>query len=362
MLKNNAFCSICTFNYLPYAAVLNESLRDAGHKEPHYLLVIDHSDKMRSYSKTYGFSPVFLKDLAIPNVDSLIQKYDAFELCNVLKPYFFEWLLKTRPEISALIYLDCDIFVYSPFTKVFNYLADHKDTSLLISPHNFSAEDYVRETGYHLEKLFMSSGLYNGGFYTMKNDQNTLRFLNWHKKKLRNYGYKAPNVHMFVDQKILDFAPVLFDFVGIYKDPSYNAGHWNYHKTGQKPVFFHFSQPKILARLAKSDSRLSKLLTNYDLKLKGKDLEKFGKINYGHLDRYQKPPLLKTDPIAYLHTEIALLNQELTVIKSELTTTKRKLDAARSNRAWKVIVRIYQLFDLIKASLRLTNSDKVSSS
>ncbi|HLP47645.1 MAG TPA: hypothetical protein VK469_16995, partial [Candidatus Kapabacteria bacterium] len=136
MQKNNAFCSICTVNYSAYAGVLNDSLKETGHKEHHYVLIVDYDEKYKHVIEKFDFTPVFLSDLATPKVDELIEKYSAFELSNILKPFFMEWLLKNHPEVEKLIYLDADIFVYSPLSEAIDYLDQNPKISLAITPHS----------------------------------------------------------------------------------------------------------------------------------------------------------------------------------------------------------------------------------
>jgi len=254
MQKNNAFCSICTVNYSAYAATLNDSLREVGHAEPHYVLLVDYDKKYKNIIEKFGFTPISLSELVIPKVDELIKKYSAFELSNVLKPFFIEWLLKKHKEIDKLIYLDTDIYVYSKFHDVLNYLERNNNISVLLTPHMYDYKSYMESVDYKIESLYLAHGLYNGGFYVIKNDKNALTFLGWHKKKLFDHGYSWSSAYMYVDQKILDFAPIIFKFVGIYKNKAYDVAHWNYNSgtikkinnnyfVGKKRlVFFHFSQ------------------------------------------------------------------------------------------------------------------------
>ena len=252
MQKSNAFCSICTANYSAYAGVLNDSLKKAGHNESHYVLIVDYDVKDKPVIEKFNFTPVRLSDLAIPRIDEMIEKYSAFELSNALKPFYMEWLLENHPEIENLVYLDTDIYVFSPLREVFDYLEKNKNISVVITPHLNDYKSYIEKSGYDIEKLYLTYGLYNGGFYALKNDRNALEFLDWHKKKLFDYGYNGASVQMYADQKILDFAPILFEFVGIYKNKAYDIAHWNYfsglisEKNGEyfvevtKLIFFHF--------------------------------------------------------------------------------------------------------------------------
>jgi hypothetical protein len=332
MHKNNAFCSICTVNYSFYAGVLNESLRKAGHQETHYVLVVDYDEKYKDVVDNFGFEPVFLSKLAIPKVDELIERYSAFEMANILKPFFFEWLLKKHKEIDYLVYLDTDIYVYSPFNEIFDYFELNSKISIAITPHLSDHKPYEKTSDYSLERLFMLAGLYNGGFYAIKNDKNAMIFLNWQKIKLFNYGYDGPNAQMFVDQKILDFAPVLFEFVAVYRNEGYNVGHWNYNSNPVKKtrgtyfagkkrlVFFHFSGLKInetdiakrfLFELSLQDKpALQIIASNYQADLERNGYDKIKDIPYGFQERYNKPPTSLINPLLAKSIELEEMRGE----------------------------------------------------
>lgn len=320
MKTNNAFCSVCTVNYSAYAATLNDSLRKVGHDEPHYVLLVDYDSKYKEIIEKFNFTPIFLEQLGIPKIDELIKKYSAFELCNALRPFFIEWLLKSKEEIETLVYLDTDIYVYCLLGDVFEYLKNNKEISVLITPHIKDYDTYARSPGYVLETLYMKSGLYNSGFSVYKNEPRTFQFLGWLKNKLFDYCYNAPNSYMFVDQKILDFAPVLFDFVHIYKSKTYNIGHWNlneqpllykdnsYFMGNEKLVFFHFSFLKI-----DEENDGNSLLFNIYLN----DKPTLKKISYEYWDNLKKNDYKKIVNLPYFFEK----KREVSVVSNSVAVT-----------------------------------------
>ncbi len=388
--KNNAFCSICTVNYLAYAGTLSESLKKVGHNEPHYVLVVDYDKKYKEIVERFRFKPVFLSELAIPKINELIEKYSAFELSNVLKPFFMEWLLKKHNEINKLVFLDTDIYVYSSLNEIFDYFDDNLDVSVAITPHLKDYQTYNKISDYSIEKLYALSGMYNGGFYALRNDKNAFQFLDWHKKKLFDYGYNRQSEHMFVDQKILDFAPIFFKYVGIYRNQGYNVAHWNYHEhpieyknssyfIGDKRlVFFHFSHLKIDKKnIAKSslfnltlDKKivLQKLVLEYWKYIEKNDYEKIINIPYGYKDKYKESPISLTNPLLAKEmelnstkdelratkTELESRNSELSSVKtelesrnSELSSVKTELERVYASREWKSILKLKKLAGVI---------------
>ena len=354
-----AFCSICTMNYISYVATLNDSLKKFYPKINHYVLVIDYEDIHKKLLEKYDFKVILIKQLSIPNIRLLIKKYNAFELSNILKPFFFEWILKTS-KIEMLFYFDSDIRIYSTLEHIIKYFKKTKH-SVLLTPHIHS---YVNESNnYKIEKLLMLSGLYNGGFYALKNDKNCFMFLEWHKRKLEKYGYNAPYANMFVDQKILDFAPLMFNFVGIYKNNTYNIGHWNYKNyklkitadsyfvNEGKLVFFHFSQIKFRMPIAETvmfgkkinnDLFLQKIIYDYWRALLKNGYKETRLIQYGLQKYYKGATLPVVDPIAFRENQINILKKTLNITLANHTrlekenTQLNKVNAAFRNELNKV--------------------------
>lgn len=331
-VSNIVFSSICTVNFISYVATLSASLKKYHPNIAHYVLVVDYDDKYEKLLNKFNFKVIRLKQLSIPNVKSLIKKYNAFELSNILKPFFFEWLLKTQ-KIELLFYFDSDIQIFSSLKDVVKFLKKSK-YSIALTPHNICI-DKTSINDYKIEKLILLSGLYNGGFYAFKNDKNSLRFLEWHKNKLKKYGFNAPQVNMFVDQKILDLAPILFDFVGIYKNETYNLGHWNYKYynlqninseyliNGKKLVFFHFSQiifrkpirnSIIFGKSIKKNIFLQKLIYEYWQALINNGYNETRLIKYGYEKYYNEPSLSQINPIAYKDSQISSLTNNLNLM------------------------------------------------
>jgi glycosyltransferase involved in cell wall biosynthesis len=191
----------------------------------------------------------------------------------------------------------------------------------------------------------MKSGLYNSGFYILKNNQDSLQFLGWLKIKLFDHCYNAPNAYMFVDQKILDFAPILFDYVGIYRNKTYNVGHWNFYEhkleykddnyyiEDEKLTFFHFSQlaideidisnSSLFNTSFRNELILQRISAEYWKYLKNNGHKKIMDIPYTHKELYIPPPLSFIDPL--LSKSI-----ELNSTKTELDSTKATLDSMKS--------------------------------
>ena len=76
-----------------------------------------------------------------------------------------------------------------PLSAVFDYLGKDRSISVLLTPHLSDYEAYSAVAGYKFEGYFLKYGLYNSGFYVLKNDQRTYQFLEWLKIKLFEKGF-----------------------------------------------------------------------------------------------------------------------------------------------------------------------------
>lgn len=386
MQKNNAFCSICTVNYTSYAGVLNDSLKKAGHNEPHYVLVVDYSEKYKDIIEEFDFVPVFLDDLKLPQENELIEKYNAFELSNVLKPFFMEWLLN-KDDIDYLFYLDTDIYVYSQLNDILEVFLGNPDISVLLTPHILDYDVYRNIDDYKIEAKLFNYGLYNGGFYMLKNDLKSKQFLRWHKAKLFNYGYDNNNSFMFVDQKILDLAPVLFEYVRIYKNKLYNVAFWNYFErkindengkyliNGGDVVFFHFSNLIIKeddidnARLSdillRNEPILKKMAFAYWESLNLYGLEKIKAIPYGFKDRYKGPKKIELD--VFPSKKVKNFSDDL---DHDFLKLKKELEIIYNSWEWRIALVLQKIVKKIapresnrrKIFFKIWNLAKVASS
>jgi glycosyltransferase involved in cell wall biosynthesis len=378
-------------SFLANAITLSKSLKSAGHLETHYVLIIDYDKKYSDTVNEAGFTPVFLRDLMLPETEEFLKRYDAFELANILKPYFFEWLFKKHKSIEYLIYLDTDIYVYSTFAETFRYFEDHPELSVLITPHILNSAKVSISEDYSREQLFLLAGLYNGGFYALRNSKNTFTFLKWHKSKLKKHGYNDPYQQMYVDQKILDFAPLLFAYVGVYRNPCYNIGHWNYFRgmvkkvknkysvNGKEIVFFHFSQIRvneddigkstIFHHAVGSDTVLRDMLSGYWKELLRNDYERLSKLEYGHRKKYKKKHsyltsqipdigLLKSDVLRLkkaldsTQDKLSRTMSDFAFIQNELNGARKELHRIYASKSWKIIYYAHRIKDLFSKFLK----------
>lgn len=244
---NYAF-NICSANYLPYAKATADSLIRYN---PDYRFVIFLLDVYPEIDASY-FLPhtiVHVPDMNIPELSEMNQRYDIFELSCALKPFASEWILKNYADCAMAFYFDSDILIYDRLSIAEDLLINN---SVLLTPHVSDALEY--EERIHMEKDFLRTGVYNGGFFGVKNDEISFKFLKWWKNRLKDLCFNDAQNGLFVDQLWLNFVPLIFTGVAVLKNTGYNMAYWNiaernlsdvkgnYIVNSDSPlVFFHFS-------------------------------------------------------------------------------------------------------------------------
>jgi hypothetical protein len=242
-------CTIVSPNYLAYARTLSASYLE--HHPTHQffvLLVADLAQAKRSKFEGLGFIPMLLGEIGLEDIKREGMKYDILELNTNVKPTFMKHLLRTF-DLEKLVYLDPDIFVYSPLTPVFIAL---DKANAVLTPHVTTPIDDGKRPS---EQDHLYNGTYNLGFIGVRRSEETERILSWWERRCLDNGFSEGRTGLFVDQKWMNLAPGLFEGVAILRHPGCNMAYWNLHerrlsvgKDGGYVVndisalcFFHFS-------------------------------------------------------------------------------------------------------------------------
>lgn len=203
-------------------------------------------DDIRDVKKEqFDFEIIEVKKI-LPDIHTtLINKYNPFEVCCALKPILGLHQLESG-NFQHLIYADTDLCFYSNLDTVFNEL---NQNDFFLTPHCYeSPKDYQKISELDLN----ATGLYNGGFYVLKNSENAKEILNWWSDKTIHKGYNDVAKGMFVDQIWLNYLPLYFNNITISKNKAINMAYWNLHerelsvnkgfKCNNTPlVMYHFS-------------------------------------------------------------------------------------------------------------------------
>lgn len=246
MMSPPLICTILAKNYIASARVLAKSFLDQHPDGKCYALLIDDFEGYID-PRNEILEIVPLSALNIPNQKDFCFKYTILELATAVKPYFLEYLFNVTP-IGELLYLDPDIMVLDSLD---NLLELFKSYDILLTPH--ITKDYPDDNLKPNDMNHLRCGIFNLGFIGLKRNEKTLSFLKWWQTKLYERCIVSPLDGLFVDQKFIDLAIVLFENIGVIKDEGYNVAWWNIHYrrvtndgdkwacNGKPLYFYHFS-------------------------------------------------------------------------------------------------------------------------
>ena len=255
-----AGCTIVSPNYLAFARTLSASYlaQHPGHRF-FVLLVADLEDA--GPFRTGNFDPVLLSQIGLQDLRREAMKYDILELNTNVKPTFLKYLIETH-DLDQVVYLDPDIFVYSPLAPVFEAL-DAGATAIL-TPHITTPVNDGKSPD---EQDHLYNGTYNLGFIAVRRSDEARKLLTWWEERCLELGFSEGRTGLFVDQKWMNLAPGLFEGIAILRHPGCNMAYWNlqervltrnvldsYVVNGIVPLcFFHFSglvinDPAMLSR------------------------------------------------------------------------------------------------------------------
>ena len=259
--------TVCTANYLYQALTLGESLKKTN---PAYELIIGLVDELPITDFEISYQIIPISAIQPVNLAGFKGEYTVMEVATACKPVFGLHLFEKFPDLEKLIYFDTDLWITDSVESIEKNLDTY---DIIITPHITQPIDLQEEWN---EKQFLNAGLYNTGFVAMRRSENTLKFLNWWKNHLKDYGYYDFCNGMGIDQLCANFVPIFYDKVLIEYSPAYNLAYWNLHErrvefVNEKVIvngkenllFFHFSgytpdKPDLLSKHIKSSKT-----TNY---------------------------------------------------------------------------------------------------
>lgn len=208
--------------YLPKARVLAKSVK-SNHPDWKFDLILSDipNDDFSLENEPFD-SLMLLKDLGIANWKQWAFKHRIVELCTAVKgPGSSQLLNKYNPE--KLIYLDPDTAVFNSMAPLIAMLDDFP---IVLTPHQTVPENDLNAI-IDNEVCSMKHGIFNLGFFAIKNEEQGREFIEWWKNRLNCLCYDDIKEGLFVDQKWCDHAPVFFDRLNILRDPGYNVATWN---------------------------------------------------------------------------------------------------------------------------------------
>jgi len=244
--KKNIVFTICANNYLSQSITLGDSLLKFNENYKFIIFSVGKKNKLID-DVNLDYEIIEVKDIGIPNIIEMSKNYNVTEFSTSVKPFCFKYLFD-KYESNNITYLDPDILVLSEFTELEKKIEEY---DIILTPHILKPyyDDFVPS-----EKTISNAGIYNLGFISIKNTENSLNFLKWWSYNLQKLCKIDLCNGLFVDQKWIDFVPSYFDKVHILKNIGYNVAYWNLHERNltkvndsyyvnktEKLVFFHFS-------------------------------------------------------------------------------------------------------------------------
>ena len=227
-MKKVAF-TICAKNYLAQAITLKQSFLSYNIDSDFYIYLSDiKTESVKTEVRE-------LDNAWIPGWEDMAFKYGVVEFSTSIKPFCIKHLFDQG--YNKVLYLDPDTFV----TNELSYLWDLLDLkSAILTPHYCKMQENYNGTTTEEELLFV--GIYNLGFFALKNNKVGNDIVRWWANRLRNKCYYDKEDALHVDQKWMDFLPAFYpEEVEICRHPGINTAIWNLHERSLHYKDGHYS-------------------------------------------------------------------------------------------------------------------------
>lgn len=242
------FFTLCSNNYLSQAKTLGDSVLKFYPDSKFIIGLVDYQDAGIDYSFFSGIEILPFDRLGFLEFEDMLNRYNVIEFNTAVKPFFIDYFWNYYGKENSIVYLDPDIVLYNQLDHVTQALHEH---SVVLTPMFCEAP---LETSLD-ELIALRHGMFNLGFIALKYSEHSQKFIAWWKERLRTHCLIDKPRGIFVDQKWVDLAPLLFDEVFILKHRGYNMAWWNFSERklldlgsgfavnhpGHLLYFFHFS-------------------------------------------------------------------------------------------------------------------------
>lgn len=239
------YCTFFDHDYLPQGLALWHSLRRHEPEAVCWVLAIDEETAAALRRLTPpGMRVVLYAELLAtdPQLASVQSGRTRPEFIFTLKSCLCRYLLREKPGIEVLIYLDADLYFFSAPAPILHELGGR---SVFLVPHRYPA--------WHDDSA--SYGHFNAGLLAFRNDGPGRACLDrWREQCLESCGLAAGGVR-YGDQKYLDEWPERHGAaVCVSRNPGLNLAPWNWARhacvagargvqvEGGPLVVFHFAQ------------------------------------------------------------------------------------------------------------------------
>jgi hypothetical protein len=272
---NNAYCTIITADYLPYAQALLDSLSaHTGGSAILYVLVADEQSASAhtADAQTPQLRLVYPDQIPSEMARSMAARYQTDYMDGyrwAMKPVFMAYLMQEM-GLDRVLYLDSDLFFFSDPRFLFDLLDGHR---VILTPHWRCAERPEDDPS-HFRTNFLD-GIYNAGFVGARRD--ALDILHFWANLCRYACTIRQQDGYYVDQKYLDILHSRFEGVGVVRHRGCNVSDWNRDDcrrtlldsgtvaiNGTYPiVFIHFTKDQMARIVEGADPLLRPHLDQY---------------------------------------------------------------------------------------------------
>lgn len=293
-LKDQAFFTICSKNFLAHARALHKSIRQLYPESPFYVALCDRIDgDLDPLQEPFEF--VYLSDINFPGLERMSREYNITEFNTSIKPFVFLYLMQ-KMNLQYITYLDPDLYFVSRMDELDDFFMQGAEA--VLTPHVLEPA----EEGEVQDRNFLLSGIYNLGFLSLKNTPDVQKYLKWWGRKLEKECIIDLQNGLFVDQKWCDLLPAYVKETRILHHPGYNVAYWNlaqrqvslkdglWSVNGFPLRFVHFSgnaldQPNVFSRHSvaitiQSIGDLKELLDEYREEVFRQGHNKYRRLSY----------------------------------------------------------------------------------
>ena len=213
--------TVCTTNYIHFARALVSSLHQHHRDIPAYVVVADWDGQPLEVADAH----ILPGDaVGAEYFDYMALKYNATDLCCALKPYAIDHLFQ-RTRYAKILYLDSDIYIFSPLTTMLNALEQHQ---FVVTPHALAP---VPRPERFWEKPSLGdlayAGVFNAGVFGLRVSRHTKTFIDTWREMVSAPGAFLVSGQM--EQNSFNWISCFAEDVLVLRDPTYNVAYWNLH-------------------------------------------------------------------------------------------------------------------------------------
>lgn len=252
--------TIATISYLPRAFILAAGFLRFNRDYRFVVFLLDPVDERLDpfLHDQITYIPVAGIDEDLPK--KLSATLSISEISFTLKPILSLFLMEKFPEAVSYFYFDADIAFYHDVAEAETMLGR---SDLLLTPH-FTHP--MNDDKVPTELDILRTGLYNMGFAAFRNSTNAKRILEWWRERVLNFGIENHDLGLTADQMWMSLAPLLFQNIGIIRNPGYNFAYWNVHERSLKyegeKIFVNDEFPLVFVHFADFDPKKPDIFTN----------------------------------------------------------------------------------------------------